>query len=116
MRATGLVRLTRDPDLRDVEVDGERGSVCTMRCAIRSRRGRNAGFIDVVAWGVLGQRCAEYLMTGSLAFVDGQLKHQEWTADDGAERDRHSIVADDVQFLGRPAAPVGPVIVDGVEF
>jgi single-stranded DNA-binding protein len=87
-----------------------------MRCAIRRSRGRDAGFVDVVAWGPLGQRCADHLTKGSARHVDGHLQQEEWTDGDGRRHERHRIVADDVQFLGRPDPSDGPILIDGVEF
>ncbi len=116
MRTTGLVRPTHEPELRDVTINGEPRSVCTMRCAIRRGRGRDAGFIDVVAWGPLGRRCAEYLAAGSAAHVDGHLHQEEWTDADGRRHQRHRVVADDIQFLGRPDRTDGPILINGVEF
>lgn len=116
MRTTGIIRLTQDPELRDADVGEEKRVVCTMRCAMRGSRGRDAGFVDVVAWGPLGERCAKYLVTGSAALVDGHLRHDEWTNVDGDRRQRHSIVAEDVQFLSKPAQSDEAILVDGIEF
>ncbi len=115
MRINGLIRLTHDPELREVEIDGKKRAVCTMRCAIRGRFGSDDGFVDVTAWRSLGERCAAHLTTGSAAFVDGHLRQEEWTTDDGERRQRHSIVADDVQFLGRPSPADAAVVANGVE-
>ena len=110
MRTTGLIRLTHDPELRSAVVDGEDRSVCTMRCAIRLPRGKDAGFVDVVAWGRLAEVCGQHLSLGSAAFVDGHLRQEEWTDGEGHRQQRHRIVADDVQFLGSGRRPDEPEI------
>lgn len=110
MRTTGLIRLTHDPELRTAQVAGEDRAVCTMRAAIRMPRGRDAGFVDIVAWGRLGELCAQYLTSGSAAYVDGHLRQDEWTDGEGERQQRHRVVADDVQFVGGDRRPAEPEI------
>ena len=33
--------------------------------------------------------------------VSGRLEHDQWEAEDGTRRQRHKVVVDEVEFLGR---------------
>lgn len=101
IRATGIVRLVRDPELRDAGGT----QVCNMRVAYDTRRKVDGewtavgNFIDVAAFGRQAETCAQYLSKGSQAFVDGRLEIREYEKD-GEKRNAAQIVADNVRFIG----------------
>src|SRR5882757_2756048 len=96
--------LTRDPELRQVGTDK---AVVNFSLAV-NRRWRNAAgeqveeatFVDVEAWGRIGEVIGQYLKKGSPAYVEGRLKLDTWEDKDGQKRSRLKIVAEQVQFLG----------------
>lgn len=93
-------RLTADPQQRTV---GEL-EICDLRVAIPRRKGsggedRGAVFVDVTAFGPLAGICGKYLSKGRRIAVDGRLELDEWAAQDGSQRRRHKIVAEQVEFL-----------------
>lgn len=97
--------LTRDPELRSTP-NGQ--SVCNFSLALnRSYKGSDGewqeatDFIDVVAWGPLGERVAQYLTKGRPALVNGRLQSRSWEQE-GAKRSKVEVVAQDVTFLGGP--------------
>jgi len=106
--------LTRDPELRTTP-NGQ--SVCNFGLALnRSYKGGDGewveatDFIDIVAWGPLGERVAQYLSKGRPALVNGRLQSRSWEQD-GQKRNKVEVVAQDVTFLGSPggaAAPAAP--------
>lgn len=97
--------LTRDPELRTTP-NGQ--SVCSFSLAL-NRSYKNASgdwteatdFIDIVAWGALGERVAQYLTKGRPALVSGRLQSRSWEQD-GMKRSKVEVVASDVTFLGGP--------------
>jgi len=91
-------RLTRDPELRSVQVNGESRSVCDMRVAVDGR-GDEPVYVDVITWGPQADACAEYLSKGRQVGVEGRLDYQEWEAEDGSKRSKHAVVGR-VEFLG----------------
>ena len=103
--------LTRDPELRTTP-NGQ--SVCSFSLALnRSYKGGDGewkemtDFIDIVAWGPLGERVAQYLTKGRPALVSGRLQSRRWEQD-GQKRSKVEVVANDVTFLGGGgAAPTG---------
>ncbi|MEO6761074.1 MAG: single-stranded DNA-binding protein [Candidatus Saccharimonadales bacterium] len=95
--------LTRDPELRSIP-SGQQ--VCNFGLALnRSYKGADGNwqeatdFIDIVAWGPLGERVAQYLSKGRPCLVNGRLQSRSWEAD-GQKRSKVEVVAQDVTFLG----------------
>jgi len=95
--------LTRDPELRTTP-NGT--TVCSFSLAL-NRSYKNADgdwteatdFVDIVAWGALGERVAQYLSKGRAALVNGRLQSRSWEQD-GQKRSKLEVVAQDVTFLG----------------
>lgn len=103
--------LTRDPELRTTP---NGATVCSFSLAL-NRSYKNAegnwteatDFIDIVAWGPLGERVAQYLTKGRPALVSGRLQSRSWEQE-GQKRSKVEVVATDVTFLsgGSGNAPI----------
>ncbi|MBI5906529.1 single-stranded DNA-binding protein [Candidatus Saccharibacteria bacterium] len=112
-QVTLMGNLTRDPELRSTP-NGQ--SVCSFSLALnRSYKNSTSGewveatdYVDVVAWGPLGERVAQYLTKGRPALVSGRLQSRNWEQE-GQKRSKVEVVANDVTFLGGPGggAPSG---------
>jgi single-strand DNA-binding protein len=94
--------LTRDPELRTTP-SGQQ--VCSFSLALnRSYKSADGNwteatdFIDIVAWGPLGERVAQYLTKGRPALVNGRLQSRSWEQE-GQKRSKVEVVAQDVTFL-----------------
>ena len=95
--------LTRDPELRQTP-NGQ--NVCSFSLALnRSYKGADGNwqeatdYIDVVAWGPLGERVAQYLSKGRPCLVNGRLQSRSWEQE-GQKRSKVEVNAQDVTFLG----------------
>jgi single-strand DNA-binding protein len=95
--------LTRDPELRQTP-NGQ--NVCSFSLALnRSFKGADGNwqeatdYVDVVAWGPLGERVAQYLGKGRPCLVNGRLQSRNWEQE-GQKRSKIEVVAQDVTFLG----------------
>lgn len=102
-QVTLMGNLTRDPDLRQIP-SGQ--SVCSFSLALnRSYKGADGNwqeatdYVDVVAWGPLGERVAQYVTKGRPVLVSGRLQSRQWEQD-GQKRNKLEVVANDVTFLG----------------
>lgn len=102
--------LTRDPELRTIP-SGQ--SVCSFSLALnRSFKGSDGNwqeatdYIDVVAWGPLGERVSQYLSKGRPCLVNGRLQSRSWEQD-GQKRSKVEVVAQDVTFLGGAGGGTG---------
>lgn len=101
-QVTLMGNLTRDPEVRSTP-SGQ--SVCSFSLALnRAYRDKNdqwqeaTDFVDVVAWGPLGERVAQYLSKGRRALVQGRLQSRSWEQD-GQKRSKLEVLANDVTFL-----------------
>jgi len=95
--------LTRDPELRQTP-NGQ--NVCSFSLALnRSYKGSDGewqeatDFVNIVAWGPLGERVAQYLTKGRPCLVNGRLQSSSWEQD-GQKRNKLEVIAQDVTFLG----------------
>lgn len=107
-QVTLMGNLTRDPELRQIP-SGQ--SVCSFSLALnRSYKGSDGewqevtDYVDVVAWGPLGERVAQYVTKGRPVLVSGRLQSRSWEQD-GQKRSKLEVIAGDVTFLG--GAPGG---------
>jgi single-strand DNA-binding protein len=102
--------LTRDPELRTTPSGA---SVCSFSLALNRSYKNSEGswqeatdYIDITAWGPLGERVAQYLTKGRPALVSGRLQSRSWEQD-GQKRSKVEVVANDVTFLGGPGGGGG---------
>jgi single-strand DNA-binding protein len=102
--------LTRDPELRTTPSGA---SVCSFSLALNRSYKNSEGnwqeatdYIDITAWGPLGERVAQYLTKGRPALVSGRLQSRSWEQD-GQKRSKVEVVANDVTFLGGPGGGAG---------
>lgn len=94
--------LTRDPELRQTP-SGQ--SVVSFSLALNRAYKDQSGewqeatdYIDIVAWGPLAERIAQYLTKGRRALVQGRLQSRSWEQD-GQKRTKVEVLANDVTFL-----------------
>jgi single-strand DNA-binding protein len=114
-QVTLMGNLTRDPELRTTP-NGQ--SVCSFSLAL-NRSYKNASgdwqeatdYIDIVAWGPLGERVAQYLTKGRPALVSGRIQSRSWEQD-GQKRSKVEVIANDVTFLGGPGGGSAPATSD----
>jgi single-strand DNA-binding protein len=95
-------RLTRDAELK-YTANGM--AVCKFSIAVNRRRKNGdqcvdeANFFDIVLWGKQGESLNQYLVKGKLVGVDGELRQDRWEQD-GQNRSKVEIVANNIQLLG----------------
>lgn len=101
-QVTLMGNLTRDPELRQTP-SGQ--SVCSFSLALNRSYKDQSGewqeatdYIDIVAWGPLGERVAQYLHKGSRTLVQGRIQSRSWEQE-GVKRSKVEVLASDVTFL-----------------
>ena len=60
-------------------------------------------WFTVSAWSRLAELCNQYVTKGMRVYVEGRLKSDSWTGNDGQARFSNKIVADRVLFLDKMA-------------
>ena len=96
--------LTRDPELKYLPSNT---AVCEFGLAVNHRyRDRDGNqkeevcFVDVTAWGRQGETINQYMTKGRQILIEGRLKLDQWTGQDGQKRSKLSVVALNFQFIG----------------
>ncbi len=101
-QVTLMGNLTRDPELRQTPT----GQNVTSFSLALNRSYKDASgewqeatdYIDIVCWGPLAERVAQYLSKGRRCLVQGRLQSRSWEQD-GQKRSKVEVLANDVTFL-----------------
>jgi single-strand DNA-binding protein len=101
-QVTLMGNLTRDPELRQTP-SGQ--SVTSFSLALNRSYKDASGewqeatdYVDIVCWGPLAERVAQYLSKGRRCLVQGRLQSRSWEQD-GQKRSKVEVLANDVTFL-----------------
>jgi single-strand DNA-binding protein len=105
MNTVSLIgRLTADPELRTTNGGTP---VCTLRLAVSRPRkdGQDQGavFVDVVTFNRQAEAVAEHIGKGRQVAVTGRLEYRQWEGADGSPHSKHEVIANQVEFLAKPA-------------
>ncbi|MCL4268684.1 MAG: single-stranded DNA-binding protein [Anaerolineales bacterium] len=97
-------RLGKDPESKYTPAGKK---VCHFSLAVSNRWKDKNGetkeateWVNIEAWGRLGEVCQEYLKKGSLIFVEGRLKTDKYEAN-GETRYFTKVIAQSLQFLDK---------------
>lgn len=104
-------RLTKDVELK---YTGENTAVANFTLAVPRKyvkpgEERQADFLNIVAWGKLGEFTANYFQKGQQVAVTGRIQIRTWDDDQGKRNYFTEIVAEDAYFADskREGAPTG---------
>jgi len=96
--------LTRDIEIRYTQGGSAIGNtaIATTR-KFKSQTGEQKEetlFVDLTFFGRTAEIANQYLRKGSKVLVDGRLKLDQWVAQDGTKRSKHSVTVENLQMLG----------------
>jgi len=98
--------LTRDIELRYAQS----GSAIANTAIATSRKFTQNGerkeevcFIDITFFGRSAEVANQYLRRGSKILVEGRLKFDQWVAQDGSKRSKHSVIVETMQMMDSKA-------------
>ena len=99
-----LGRLGKDPELTYIP-SGQSVAKFTMATnrSYKDKSGEwkeETDWHNIVAWGKLGEICAQYLAKGRQAYVEGQIRTRSWEDREGKKRTTTEIIANEVVLLG----------------
>ncbi len=96
--------LTRDPELKYLPSGG---AICNTAIATNRRYKTQSGeqkeevcFIDITLFGRAAEIANQYLSKGKKVLIEGRLKLEQWTDQNGGKRSKHSVTVDTMQMLG----------------
>lgn len=103
--------LTRDPQLRYLPSNT---AVCEFGLAVnrvwRDRDGNQKEevcFVDISAFGRQGETINQYMSKGRPILVEGHLRFDSWTGQDGQKRSKLIVVLDSFRFVGARGEAAG---------
>lgn len=110
-KITLIGNLGRDPETRQVgDTTVTNFSVAANRSYTNSQgvKVKETTWLNISAWGRLGEVCAQYLHQGSLVYVEGRLTPDKdsgnprtFTRQDGSVGASYELRAEEVKFLDR---------------
>ena len=103
--------LTRDPELKALPSGTSVVSfgVATNR-VWKNDKGENqqdVQFHNIVSFGRQAEVIKQYMVKGSMIFIEGRIQTQSWDGPDGSKKYKTEIVAEGVQFGPRSAGKQG---------
>src|SRR6185503_10453289 len=89
-------------------------AICSISLATSSTRKDKDGnqqerteWHRVKLFGKLGEIAGEYLKKGRQVYIEGSIRYDKFTGQDGVEKYFTDIIADDMQMLGGPGGEAG---------
>ena len=95
--------LTRDIDLRYTQGGAAIGSCAiavTRKFSVNGEKREETCFIDISFFGKQAEIANQYLNKGSKLLIEGRLKFEQWTDNNGQNRSKHSISVENMEMLG----------------
>lgn len=98
-----LGNLTRDIDIR---FSADDTAIASTGLAVNRRYTKKSGekvdetcFIDIVFYSNQAKTANQYLRKGSKVLIEGRLKLESWTDQNGQKRSKHSVQVENMQML-----------------
>ncbi|MCD9028197.1 single-stranded DNA-binding protein [Luteimonas sp. BDR2-5] len=96
--------LGNDPDIKYTQSGMAVTRISLATTSVRKDRDGNTQerteWHRVVFFGKLGEIAGEYLRKGSQVYVEGSIRYDKYTGQDGVEKYSTDIIADEMQMLG----------------
>ena len=103
-RAILVGNLGNDPDVKYTQAGMAITRISLATTSVRKDKDGNqqerTEWHRVVFFGKLGEIAGEYLRKGSQVYVEGELRYDKYTGQDGVEKYSTDIVASELQMLG----------------
>ena len=95
--------LVRDIELRYTQSQmaiGKTAIAVTRKYTLNGEKREETCFIDITFFGKQAEIANQYLNKGSKLAVEGYLKFEQWTDQNGQNRSKHSIAVESMEMLG----------------
>ncbi|WP_149710776.1 single-stranded DNA-binding protein [Campylobacter concisus] len=96
--------LTRDIELRYTQggaAIGSSGIAVTRKFSVNNEKREETCFIDITFFGKQAEIANQYLSKGSKLLVEGRLKSDQWTDNNGQNRSKHTVAVENMTMLGQ---------------
>ena len=95
--------LTRDIELKYTQSGaaiGSSGIAVTHKYTLNGEKREETCFVDITFFGKQAEIANQYLNKGSKLLIEGRLKFDQWTDNNGQNRSKHSIAIESMEMLG----------------
>ena len=95
--------LTRDIELRYTQggaAIGSCGIAVTHKYTLNGEKREETCFVDITFFGKQAEIANQYLNKRSKLLIEGRLKFDQWTDNNGQNRSKHSIAVESMEMLG----------------
>jgi len=95
--------LTRDIELRYTQSGGAIGSTgiaVTRKYTLNGEKREETCFVDIAFFGKQAEIANQYLSKGSKLLIEGRLKFDQWTDNNGQNRSKHTVAVESMEMLG----------------
>ena len=79
---------------------GSTGIAVTRKYTLNGEKREETCFIDITFFGKSAEIANQYLKKGSKLLIEGRLKFDQWTDQNGQPRSKHSIAVESMEMLG----------------
>ncbi len=93
-------RLTRDPELKNVQTKDDFKPVCTFDVAVDKMYGEDADFFRCQIWGKRAEFVEKFFVKGQEILVQGSHESRKYTDKDGKNRIAWELKVNQVEFCG----------------
>lgn len=97
--------LTKDIELRYTQggaAIGSSGIAVTRKFSVNGEKREETCFVDITFFGKHAEIANQYLSKGSKLLVEGRLKFDQWTDNNGQNRSKHTVAVENMEMLGEP--------------
>ena len=95
--------LTRDIEMRYGQSGTAIGSsaiAVTRKISVNGEKREETCFVDITFFGRQAEVANQYLSKGSKLLIEGRLKFDQWTDQNGQNRSKHSVQVENMEMLG----------------
>ena len=79
---------------------GSSGIAVTRKFSVNGEKREETCFIDITFFGKHAEIANQYLSKGSKLLVEGRLKFDQWTDNNGQNRSKHTVAVENMEMLG----------------
>jgi single-strand DNA-binding protein len=111
-RVTAIGRLGKEPELRFTP-QGTPVATFSIACDHNftnkdGTKQSSVEWINIVCWNKTAENCNQYLIKGSLVYVEGRLQTRTWEGTDGQKHYKTEVIASQIIFLDKKNATTNP--------
>ena len=79
---------------------GSTGIAVTRKYTLNGEKREETCFIDITFFGKSAEIANQYLKKGSKLLIEGRLKFDQWTDNNGQNRSKHTVAVENMTMLG----------------